>query len=175
MGSSRRLSLGDGRSPHASTGPRATIGALSRRGGRTSLALVSESPRDAPAVDAPARLRGAAALRLHVTLLVGLALCAAAFIFELRRAEGGNELSWAYVFEWPLLGIFAIYMWWKFLHPGRDAAREAARARRRPPKPLVEPQYQGMLAAWEEHQRDLAARQAAEDATESPWRPGGNP
>ncbi|HQU26510.1 MAG TPA: hypothetical protein PLS29_05705 [Acidimicrobiales bacterium] len=136
---------------------------------------MSESPRGASPAEPPARLRGAPALRLHVTLLTGLALCGAAFWIELHRAEGGNALSWAYVFEWPLLGIFAVYMWWKFLHPGRDAAREAARARRRPPKPVVEPQYQGMLAVWEEHQRELAARQAAEDVTQHPWRPGGTP
>ena len=124
---------------------------------------------------ARSRLRGTAAVKAHVTLALGLLLCAAAFWFELGRALGGNALSWAYVFEWPLLGIFAVYMWWKFLHPGRDAAREAARNRRRPPKPVVAPQYEGMLAAWEEHQRDLAARQATEDVTERPWRPGGNP
>ncbi len=136
---------------------------------------MSESPRDTVPVGSPSRPRGTEALRLHVTLLVGLALCGFAFWFELRRAEGGNELSWAYVFEWPLLGAFAVYMWWKFLHPDRDAARQAARARRHPAKPVVEPQYEGMLAAWEEHQRDLAARQKAEDATERPWRPGGTP
>lgn len=136
---------------------------------------MSESPRDASSADPPERLRGAAALRLHATLLVGLALCGAAFWIELHRAEGGNALSWAYVFEWPLLAVFAVYMWWKFLHPGRDVAREAARARRRPPKPVVEPQYQGMLEAWEAHQRDLAARQADEDVIERPWRPGGSP
>ena len=48
------------------------------------------------------RLRGAAALRLHVTLFVSLAFCALAFFFELHRAESGNELSWAYVFDWNL-------------------------------------------------------------------------
>lgn len=90
---------------------------------------------------------------------MGVALCAFAFWFELRRAEGGNELSWAYVFEWPLLAVFAVYMWWKFLHPGREAARE----RTAPAKPVVAPEYEGMLAAWQEHQRDLAERHAAQD------------
>ncbi len=134
---------------------------------------MSESPREASPDAPPERLRGAAALRLHLTLAAGLALCAVAFWFELRRAEGGNGLSWAYVFEWPLLGIFAVYMWWKFLHPGRDAARERARARRRPPAPVVEAQYQGMLEAWQAHQRELTERQAVEDTQRSrpPWTP----
>jgi len=68
----------------------------------------------------PRRLRGSAALRAHLTLTLGLALCAVAFWFEIGRAESGNELSWAYVLEWPLLAIFAVYMWWKILHPDAE-------------------------------------------------------
>jgi len=67
------------------------------------------------------RLTGAEAFRAHATLLVGLALCGLAFWFELGRAEGGNELSWAYVFEWPLLSVFAVYMWWNVLDPDRQS------------------------------------------------------
>jgi hypothetical protein len=103
------------------------------------------------------RLDGPAALRLHATLLIGLAFCASAFIFELHRAEGGNGLSWAYVFEWPLLGAFGIYMWWNVLHDGRSTKKRPRRT-----KPVVEPQYEGMLAAWQEHQRSLAVNQDAE-------------
>jgi len=40
--------------------------------------------------------------------------------WQLRRAEGGNELSWAYTFEWPLFAIFALYFWAKSL---RDELR----------------------------------------------------
>jgi len=31
--------------------------------------------------------------------------------WQLHRAEGGNELSWAYTFEWPLFAIFGVYFW----------------------------------------------------------------
>ena len=31
--------------------------------------------------------------------------------WQLRRALSGNELSWAYTFEWPLFTIFGIYFW----------------------------------------------------------------
>ena len=103
------------------------------------------------------RLTGAAAFKTHVILLLGLALCTAAFWFELGRAERGNGLSWAYVFEWPLLGLFAIYMWWKLLHPG-VTARERRRER-----PGVAPEYEGMLAAWQEHQRELQATRRADE------------
>lgn len=101
------------------------------------------------------RLTGLAALKLHATLVTGLALCALAFWFELGRAEGGNSLSWAYVFEWPLLAAFIIYMWWKFLHPGEGRERNPKKSR-----PAIAPEYEGMLAGWQEHQRALAAEQA---------------
>jgi hypothetical protein len=52
-----------------------------------------------------------------VGLVLCLLICSSAFIFELTRALGGNALSWAYVFEWPLFAGFGTYMWWKLLHP----------------------------------------------------------
>ena len=84
----------------------------------------------------------------HVTLAAGLLLCALAFWFELGRAFRGNSLSWAYVFEWPLLGGFGVYMWWKVNRPERPDVRGSD-------KPTVAPEFEGMLAAWQEHQRDL--------------------
>lgn len=100
------------------------------------------------------------AMKTHLTLLVGLVLCGGAFWFELERAERGNELSWAYVFEWPLLGLFAIYMWWKIFHPSFTF-------RRRREKPAIAPEYEGMLAAWQEEvqkiERDRRDASASED------------
>jgi len=106
----------------------------------------------------PARLEGAPALRAHLTLAVGLAFCALAFWFELKRALGGNGLSWAYVFEWPLLGAFAVYMWWNIIHPDREKGRK-----RKPDSLPVAPEFNSMLVAWEQRQRDLAAAQEAHD------------
>ena len=40
--------------------------------------------------------------------------------WQLHRALAGNELSWAYTFEWPLFAIFGIYFWAKSL---RDELR----------------------------------------------------
>jgi hypothetical protein len=77
--------------------------------------------------------------------------------WQLHRALGGNELSWAYTVEWPLFSGYSVFMWWKLLHeapdapssaqaslpppeedatelgPGKDAAAEPARAGARPP------------------------------------------
>jgi hypothetical protein len=50
--------------------------------------------------------------------------------WQLRRAEAGNELSWAYTFEWPLFAVLGVAFWAKtvreeFRTPG-SAGQEAA-------------------------------------------------
>jgi hypothetical protein len=45
--------------------------------------------------------------------------------WQLHRAESGNELSWAYTFEWPLFAIFGVYFWAKTL---RDELRNEVNA-----------------------------------------------
>ncbi len=99
------------------------------------------------------RLTGSDAVKLHLTLAGGLMLCTAAFLFEVNRALGGNELSWAYVFEWPLFAVFACYMWWNLLHQRRGRKADAG------PK-VVAPEHVEMLKAWQQHQRALAADEA---------------
>ncbi len=100
------------------------------------------------------RLHGAEAVRLHLTLAAGLALCLAAFWFEIGRALGGNELSWAYVFEWPLIAAFAVYLWWTTLHQHRGRRREAA-------KPVVvAPEHVQMLKNWQRHLSAMAEAEA---------------
>jgi hypothetical protein len=43
--------------------------------------------------------------------------------WQLHRALSGNELSWAYTFEWPLFAIFGVYFWVRTV---RDELRMAA-------------------------------------------------
>jgi DNA-binding transcriptional regulator of glucitol operon len=31
--------------------------------------------------------------------------------WQISRAAGGNTLSWAYAFEWPLFAAFVVFMW----------------------------------------------------------------
>ena len=65
--------------------------------------------------------------RIHLGLFLAELICVPAFVFEVTRALDGNTLSWAYVFEWPLLGLYAVYMWHKLLQDERgDGARSAA-------------------------------------------------
>lgn len=59
-------------------------------------------------------------LRIHSGLILAEILCVSGFLVELFRAESGNGLSWAYVFEWPLFGGYAVYMWRKLLKESRE-------------------------------------------------------
>jgi hypothetical protein len=54
--------------------------------------------------------------------------------WQFHRAEGGNALSWAYTFEWPIFVIFGVVFWGKTIvdewrQPGGAAKQaEALRA-----------------------------------------------
>jgi hypothetical protein len=74
-------------------------------------------------------------VRLHLGLLAACAICSAGFVVEVVRATGGNALSWAYVFEWPFLFGYAIYMWHRLVVDERRRAAglpEVPRVRRPP-------------------------------------------
>jgi hypothetical protein len=48
--------------------------------------------------------------------------------WQFHRAEGGNALSWAYTFEWPIFTIFGVIFWAKtiideYRNPGGTAAQ----------------------------------------------------
>lgn len=53
---------------------------------------------------------------MHVTLLILLPTFALLTKWQLDRALGGNTLSWAYTFEWPLFALYALYVWWQLIH-----------------------------------------------------------
>jgi hypothetical protein len=53
---------------------------------------------------------------MHVTLIVILPVFAWLTRWQLDRATAGNTLSWAYTFEWPLFGGYALYVWWQLIH-----------------------------------------------------------
>jgi hypothetical protein len=65
------------------------------------------------------------ALLLHLTVLVVVPTFLGLGWWQYHAALGGNELSWAYTFEWPFFAGYAVFVWWKMLHeqPGDTAAR----------------------------------------------------
>ena len=126
--------------------------------------MATTGPADAPHPGGrhPHRLVGADALRLHVTLALGLALCLGAFVFELTRALGGHTFSWMYVFEWPLFAGFALYMWWN-LYNGTDRRRPAPAD-----ESAGEPQAPDQdLEAWNRYLRAMESQDASDDQTRS--------
>lgn len=68
------------------------------------------------------------AILLHLTIVVVVPTFILAFLWQVHRALGGNELSWAYVFEWPFFTGYAVYLWWRLVHeaPGRPEPVSAA-------------------------------------------------
>ncbi|MFZ9987942.1 MAG: hypothetical protein ACO3HV_09340, partial [Candidatus Nanopelagicales bacterium] len=57
-------------------------------------------------------------LTLHVPLVLVLALCTYATINQYGRAQEGVERSWAYTFQWPIIGLFAIVVWNRYRKHG---------------------------------------------------------
>jgi len=126
-----------------------------------------DPPESTDPVPRGTRLTGSEAAKLHLTLAVALALCIGAFWFEVQRALGGNELSWAYVFEWPIFAVFAVYLWWTTLHQNRRRKRAAAQ-----PK-VVAPEHVQMLKNWQDHLRTMAA--AEPEPPPASHHPGADP
>ena len=115
------------------------------------------------------------AIKLHVVILIVvpgfLALC----LWQVDRALGGNTLSWAYVFEWPLFACYAVYMWWRFVHEaaegtpppapaGTGAGGTTAAAAGSTPEPEETPQEleeDKEMAAYNDYLAQLAERDKA--------------
>lgn len=79
--------------------------------------------------------------RIHAGLILAETICIPAFIIEINRAVGGNTLSWAYVFEWPILGAYAVYMWRRLILDARGVPRRERR-------PSTQPIDQEKLDEW---------------------------
>ena len=112
------------------------------------------------------------ALRLHAVILIVVPGFMALCLWQLSRALGGNTLSWAYVFEWPLFAGYAIYMWWRLVHEAPESTSPAASAgdaagapdAATSEDPPVAPQQQeedAELAAYNEYLAQLAERDKA--------------
>jgi hypothetical protein len=114
------------------------------------------------------------AVKLHVVILIVVPAFLALCLWQVSRALGGNSLSWAYVFEWPLFAAYAIYMWWRFVHEpaaegspggggaadtgGPDAAAPAAAPVPETPEELKE---DAEMAAYNDYLARLAERDKA--------------
>ena len=93
------------------------------------------------------------ALKLHAVILIVVPSFLALCVWQVYRATGGNELSWAYVFEWPFFAAYAVYMWWRLLHAAPTA---------RPRRPRASADAGGATPA-EDHVREEQEEQEDDD------------
>ena len=104
----------------------------------------------------PARRRSA--LGLHLLGVVAVPACLLAGLFELRRAQGGNQLSWAYVVEWPLIAGYGVYLWVRLARERRDGAQPAPARDPDPPGAAVDEPADADLRAWQAYLAEFETR-----------------
>lgn len=102
--------------------------------------------------------------RLHAGLVVAAVVCTGAFVVEILRALGGNTLSWAYVFEWPILLGYGVHMWRRLVREEREGPTA--------PAPVAsDAEEDAALAAWNRYLADLHAADAAASSPQARGRP----
>ena len=110
-------------------------------------------------------------LTLHLPLIIVLALCTYATINQFHRAQEGVQRSWAYTFQWPIIGLFAIVVWNRYRTHGNltrwftdryraraEAFRAEAEAAERAEESEAAPDPDAQ--AWASYQEDLRRREA---------------
>jgi hypothetical protein len=94
---------------------------------------------------------------MHAALLVLVPACVVLCVWQVRRALSGNELSWAYVFEWPFFAAYGVYVWWKLVHD-QPRARSAASPTPLADRPAPADDEDEELVAYNRYLADLHAR-----------------
>jgi DNA-binding transcriptional regulator of glucitol operon len=94
------------------------------------------------------------AMKLHVVILIVVPAFLALCLWQISRALGGNTLSWAYVFEWPLFAAYAIYMWWRFVHEAAEDQMPTHDTVADPVGPIASPSATGPEETAQEKEED---------------------
>jgi DNA-binding transcriptional regulator of glucitol operon len=97
------------------------------------------------------------AIKLHVVILIVVPAFLALCLWQISRALGGNSLSWAYVFEWPIFAAYAVYMWWRFVHEAADDSSPPAGADPGGPDASATPTAAASAESEEKEDPELAA------------------
>lgn len=56
--------------------------------------------------------------QLDIPMVLAVILCAVFTVIEVRRIGEGVWRAWAYAFEWPLIGLFCIWIWYRYRRDG---------------------------------------------------------
>ena len=92
---------------------------------------------------------------MHVALIILVPACALLCNWQVHRALSGNDLSWAYVFEWPFFAAYGIYMWWRLVHD--QMAPAAGTAGGGAGGPVADPEADAELEAYNRYLAELDA------------------
>jgi hypothetical protein len=121
---------------------------------------VSEPDRTTPA----RRSRTRDLWQLHIPLVLVLTLCTVITVIEYRRATDGVWRAWVYLFEWPMIAAFSVWMWHRFRTEGNPARGMSKRWQERVAR--IEAEYDAEqaaraadpeLAAWRDYQERVQA------------------
>lgn len=93
---------------------------------------------------------------MHVALVVLVPACALLCNWQVHRALSGNDLSWAYVFEWPFFAGYGVYMWWRLVHDQMPPAGTPSGAT--VPGLAPDPEADAELEAYNRYLAELDAR-----------------
>jgi hypothetical protein len=107
--------------------------------------------------------------QLDVPLVLALILCTTFTVVEVIRASEGVWRAWVYMVEWPLIGAFCVWIWYRFKHEkgGGFVRRWKARVARYSTPAEDQPASAGEsvtepenssdpeLAAWRDYQRKV--------------------
>lgn len=111
--------------------------------------------------EAPARSRWRDIWQLDLPLAIVLIGCSTATVIELARAQDGFWRAWVYTFEWPLIGAFAVWIWFRYRF--RGGIRRARRVPTEPDSAAGQPQQDPQLSKWQEYQRRLRENATPEE------------
>lgn len=111
----------------------------------------------------------------HAVAAVLTGGCLALGWWQIRRAAGGNTLSWAYAVQWPVFAGFVVFIWVREIRrslghekPRPDTPPSGAARRpvltRRPPAPVADDRADPELAAYNHYLAWLNANPGARPA-----------
>lgn len=104
--------------------------------------------------------------QLDVPLAIVLIVCTTFTVIEVSRATEGVWRAWVYSVEWPMIGIFCIWMWHRFRTENNPVKGVTRKWRERIEQYEAEADLQEAdpgLAAWRTYVGDLEQKQAEDD------------
>ncbi|MEV5573345.1 hypothetical protein AB0L06_25155 [Spirillospora sp. NPDC052269] len=94
---------------------------------------------------------------LHTTAIVLFGAFMAFGWWQFDRAQGGNDRSWGYTFEWPIFAIFVVVMWVKMMRDEVTGEESIPRGPKVIEEPAAKAVTQQIIERQESEDPELAA------------------